>query len=105
MVLKIFSAEKTITVDEKQLIDNDTIKEEDKSSLEKSNEIPGPESSDHSPSSGEACEWLESEDDELIVVETGDGAPLVGTMETVESYYVVNPNQHSFNGLSPSGMM
>ncbi|XP_028397856.1 traB domain-containing protein-like [Dendronephthya gigantea] len=52
--------------------------------------------------SGESCEWLESEDDELIVIETGDGAPLVGTMETAESYYVVNPNQHSFSGLSPS---
>lgn len=55
-------------------------------------------------SSGESCEWLESEDDELIVIETGDGAPLVGTIETAESYYVVNPNQHSFSGLSPSGI-
>jgi hypothetical protein len=41
----------------------------------------------------------------LIVIETGDGAPLVGTVETAESYYVVNPNQHSFNGLSPSGII
>ena len=51
-------------------------------------------------SSADSCEWLEPDDDELIVIETGDGAPLVGTIETAESYYVVNPHQHPFNGLS-----
>ena len=93
-----------ITVDERQLADNDIVKEKEKDNIERLNEMPSSEASDCNPSSGESCEWLESEDDELIVVETGDGAPLVGTLETVESYYVVNPNQHSYNGLSSSGM-
>ena len=71
--------------------DEDVIKEEEKEE----------DNNGRSSESVESCEWLD--DDELIVIETGDGAPLVGTVETVESYYVVNPNQHSFNGLSPSG--
>ena len=52
-------------------------------------------------SEGDSCEWVD--DEELIVIETGDGAPLVGTVETAESYYVVNSHQSSFHGLSPSG--
>lgn len=52
-------------------------------------------------SPADSCEWVD--DDELIVIETGDGAPLVGTVETAESYYVVNSHQSSFHGLSPSG--
>lgn len=39
------------------------------------------------------------------MIETGDGAPLVGTAETAESFYVVNLNQSSFNGLSSSGTL
>lgn len=38
----------------------------------------------------------------MIVIETGDGAPLVGTVETAESYYVVNSHQHH---LSTSGLL
>ena len=58
------------------------------------------EDASNTPSAYSESDWVEPDDDELIVIETGDGAPLVGTVETAESYYVVNPHQHSFHGLS-----
>ena len=54
--------------------------------------------------SEDSCELFD--DDELIVIETGDGAPLVGTVETAGSYYVIrSPSHSSVHGLSPSGMI
>lgn len=99
----LFFAEK-VTVDERQP-DDEVVKEEDNNgeSSDKPSAEPYDSPSEESCDSAESYEW--PEDDELIVIETGDGAPLVGTVETAESYYVVNPNQHSFNGLSPSGII
>ena len=54
--------------------------------------------------SGDSCELVDAA--ELIVIETGDGAPLVGTVETAGSYYVVrSPSHGSVHGLSPSGII
>ncbi|CAB4012066.1 Hypothetical predicted protein [Paramuricea clavata] len=98
--------EEKVTVDERQP-DDEVVKDQEEDNNEESSDKPSAEPYD-SPSE-ESCDSAESyewpEDDELIVIETGDGAPLVGTVETAESYYVVNPNQHSFNGLSPSGIV
>lgn len=83
-----------IPLGDESLVNNDTVEEQEEDANGKSSDSP----------CGELREWLEPDDDELIVIETGDGAPLVGTLEAAESYYVVNPNQHSFSGLSPSGI-
>ncbi|XP_046852221.1 traB domain-containing protein-like [Xenia sp. Carnegie-2017] len=76
-------------MDEKEIVDEKTKENNQNKYDEDSN---GGETSDCP--SGESIEWIEPEDDELIVIETGDGAPLVGTVETAESYYVVNSHQH-----------
>ena len=84
--------EKT-TIDEKEAEDLSYEVEEE--------ELDNSGTSSDSPS--DSCEWVEPDDDDLIVIETGDGAPLVSTVETAESYYFVNSHQHSFNELSASG--